>query len=674
MGLRLDTLNPEQRSAVTAVDGPVLLLAGAGTGKTRVITFRAAYLVEQGVPPKNMLLVTFTNKAAREMKERLGQLMERSAAEAIKASTFHSFCAQVLRRHISKAGYSSEFEIAPQGYQTGLVKTVLSELGLAGRSAPTGYYKHCISTAKSKVMWPQSHTFSVDEGWPKDFAKVYELYQQRMRNMNMVDFDDLLILTIHLWDEYPDVLEQYREQYKYLMVDEYQDTNAAQFQLIQRLAAGTDNVCAVGDDDQSIYGWRGAELANIGEFQNQFENCRVIRLEQNYRSTNNILNAANSVIKSNSYRHDKKLWSQKGEGGKISVVRTEDERKEAEFLVDYIKDRSVDMGNKYNGFAVLYRSNHQSRLIEEALRKAHVPYELIGSRSFYDRREIVDAMSFLRVLNNPYDNMSFLRIINVPPRGIGDTSVKKLRRLQHITGKPLQELARSDDFRETVSPKPAAALTGLMQVIDKYRKIFREHSELRGNVNNFLQDIGYLEGLLKMYKPRSDALRRYDNVIEFLESLSEFQTRNPGSGLSEFLEAFSLIDQNDKSEESEPGEKNAVSLLTVHAAKGLEFPVVAVCGMEHGLFPHQRALEEGSVEEERRLFYVAMTRAQDELILTHTDKRQFKGKPRSRRVSGFVKEVDDDYTVYTDPDEALQPASQDVAEEYLEQMKEMFKV
>ncbi|MFW6414551.1 MAG: ATP-dependent helicase [Verrucomicrobiota bacterium] len=671
MNLSLEGLNKQQRLAVTSMHGPLLLLAGAGTGKTRVITCRAAYLIANGVKPSNLVLLTFTNKAAREMKERLATLLTQKQAQDVLASTFHSFCAKLLRKYAARLDYSNDFAIAPQGYQNGLIKNILSELGLAEKSKSSGLYKHFISTAKAKLI-PPNNDFPENSGWPPMFKEVYTVYQQRLKSMNMIDFDDLLSLTAELWRENDDVLQKCRQQYKYIMVDEYQDTNAAQFELIRLLAGEQKNVCAVGDDDQSIYGWRGAETANIIEFQKWFDNCRIIRLEQNYRSTNKILNAANSVIANNPSRYTKSLWSGKGEGNEVRVIQTEDEQDEAQLIAELLKDLAVDRSNDYGQFAVLYRSNHQSRILEQMLRKHGIPYRLIGSRGFYERREIIDALSLMRTIANPADDLSFLRIVNVPPRGIGDETVKKLRRAQHVTGQTLQQLAHSQEISEKLADQPARNLQWFMELIERYREKFRSPDDFRQCAKDFLDESGYLQGLLKMYKPRKDALQRYDNVIEFLDSMTEPVNAAPERQLTEFLEQFSLLDQNDKEEDHLKDEKNAVSLLTVHAAKGLEFPTVIVSGLEEGLFPHQRALEDNGRAEERRLFYVAMTRAQNELILTYAKRRLAGGKKRWRRQSTFLQEIDSRYLIHNTSEDALTPASPDVAQDYLEQMKEMF--
>ncbi len=671
VSFNLRGLNQEQRGAVETVVGPLLLLAGAGTGKTRVITYRVAYLISRGVAPGNILAVTFTNKAAREMKERLGALLNAEQARLVTAATFHSFCARILRAKIRLLGYSPQFQIAPEGYQTGLVKNVLGELGVTREGLNAQYCLNLISRAKSRLLLPADiPADGVD--WPSELPAVYERYQQQMKNMDMVDFDDLLLLVVRLWREHPDVLAQHQEHYQYLLIDEYQDTNAVQFQLMFMLAAKHQNICAVGDDDQSIYGWRGADLGNILRFEEYFPKAKVIRLEQNYRSTTTILQAANAVIAHNQERHGKRLWSGKGTGEKILLVRAADELAEANFVAEFVRDRRAVRGGGYRQFAALYRSNHQSRLLEDAMRRARIPYRLIGSRSFYQRKEILDAVSFLCVMQNPKDNQSLLRIINVPPRGIGDKSIERLKQLHMISSVPLQKLMVAPEFLNDLPADTATRLRHLHSGIEKYRREAAACNNLAGMVRGFLEDVGYLEGLGRMYKPREDAIRRRENVFEFFNAIAEFEKRwGPNATLNNFLEQFMLLDDNDKVDGEE---EDAVTLMTVHAAKGLEFPVLVVVGLEQGLFPHQQSMKEGGLEEERRLFYVAVTRAQEELALVHADKRRVLGETMTRRPSRFLEEIPEDLAVVCDTNSAMKPASAEVAAEFLARMKEMFAV
>jgi superfamily I DNA/RNA helicase len=490
--------------------------------------------------------------------------------------------------------------------------------------------------------------------------------------MDMVDFDDLLLLTVQLWRRHPNVLKQHQEHYRYLLIDEYQDTNAAQFELMAMLAAAHLNICAVGDDDQSIYGWRGADVRNILRFEEHFPNATVIRLEQNYRSTNTILKAANAVIANNLTRHHKELWSARGEGRHITVVRADDEAAEARFVIDYLQDRQAERGTSYDDFAVLYRSNHQSRALENALREARIPYRLVGSRSFYERKEILDAVSFLRAAQNPKDDISTLRILNVPPRGVGDKAVARLKELRDITGLPIQELFSDESYMGSLPAATAGAIRDFHQVLRAYGQKLRQAGNLGETVREFFTDTGYIDGLGRMYKPREDALVRRENVFELLNHIAEYEARHAGhAGLRDFLEEFTLLDDSDKVDNEEAA--NAVTLLTVHAAKGLEFPVVFVVGMENGLFPHQQALEDRSIEEERRLFYVALTRAQDEVTLTYAGERRVRGEKMHRRPSPFLDEVPEESRIVTDPASALQPASAEDVADFLAEMRAMFE-
>ncbi len=665
----LSDLNPGQRRAVETIEGPLLVLAGAGTGKTRVITYRVAWLIAQGIEPANILALTFTNKAAREMKERIGEMIPVSSAERVSACTFHSFGARLLRRHIYRLGYSSRFDIAGEAYTDGLVRTLLAELSLAGRNGESPQlYRRRISRAKTNLYTPAE--IEEQSGlWPPGFAELYRRYSTRLKAMNVVDFDDLLVLVIHLWREFPAVLEACRRQYRYLLVDEYQDTNHAQFILTSLLAGERANLCVVGDDDQSIYGWRGAAVGNILEFQDSFPRARIVRLEQNYRSTNTILEAANQVIAQNSSRHVKALWSREGEGEKITVVKADDEKAEAKLAADLVRERCSARDGSLADFAVLYRSNHLSRSLEQAFRQAGLDYCLIGGQSFYQRKEIIDALSFLRLAWNPSDDQSLLRVLNVPPRGLGDKSIGYLRELQALSGQSLQELLTSPEFtaRLTSGTRGAAEFA---ECLRKYQKEFRGAGNLAGKIRAYLREIGYLDGLARMYKPREDALRRRENILELINSAADYDERYGSQAeLGDFLETFALRDTGDQVERRPEG---SVGLMTVHGAKGLEFPVVIVIGLEHELFPHRNSMKEGGIEEERRLFYVAATRAREELYLTHAAWRRVNGKPVSRRVSPFVKEVPPCYTVETDVENVFKPVSSEDAAAYLERMKQMF--
>jgi superfamily I DNA/RNA helicase len=667
----LSGLNPQQKEGVLATEGPVLLLAGAGTGKTRVVTHRIAHLIASGVEPKHILAVTFTNKAAREMRERVAALLGSRDAEAVTIGTFHSFCLRILRRHIHLLGYSHNFAISGEGYQKGLIRTVMGELGLVGQGRDPGLWLALISKAKSALHGPDD-VREYDWSFAGELAEVYAVYQRRLQQMDQVDFDDLLVLVHRLWQEYPDVLAKHRDQFRYLMVDEYQDTNSVQFQLVATLAGERANLCVVGDDDQSIYGWRGADVGNILEFDEQFPGAKVIRLEQNYRSTATILDAANAVIAHNSERHAKRLWSERAKGDVILCVRADDEEDEAKFVASFLRERSLNGRYRHDEMAVLFRSNHQSRALENALRQAKIPYTLVGSNSFYQRKEILDAVSLLQTVCNPRDDQSLLRILNVPPRGIGDVSIQHLRDIGKMLGRPLQSLLNHEEFLNRLNGPGEPAVRSFHAHLQQARQLFAEPGGLAGKVERFFNDIGYMEGLGRMYKPREDALKRRDNVLEFINAVAEYEHRTgPRTTLGEFLEAFALLDAQDKEDKEGKGEAS-VTLMTVHASKGLEFPLVMVVGLERGLFPHRMSLEEGNVQEERRLFYVAITRAQKELVLAHAEKRRARGQVTRQRPSPFLDEVPDELVRLCTPRNALAPASKDSAANYLAQMMAMF--
>ena len=675
MDLNLSGLNKEQREAVTTLNGALLLLAGAGTGKTRVVTHRIAYLISSGIGPESILAVTFTNKAAREMKERVAGLLDRSRAEAVSVCTFHSFCARLLRQNIHHLGYDRNFTIAGSAYQTGLIRALMSELHLHGEGRDPAAWLAAISRAKCALIGPPELRESAVP-YAGEIARVYETYQKRMKQMSQVDFDDLLVLVLRLWETKPDILAHDRERFRYLLIDEYQDTSPIQFRLMAELAGepASSNICAVGDDDQSIYGWRGADIANILEFERHFPGAKVIRLECNYRSTNVILEAANSVIAHNRNRHAKKLWSHHAEGEKVLAVRAKDEAEEAAFVVDLLREKRSDRP-RYSDFAVLLRSNHQTRLLENAMRKAGIPYSLVGGKSFFKRKEILDAISLLDVVNNPMDDLSLLRILNVPPRGLGDKAIDRLKHWQHITAKPLQQLLGTDAFLTDLAPSARTSAGALHQAIISSRDSFAKPGGLKQKATSYFEAVGYLSGFGKMYKPKKDALARLENVHELLEEMDEFESRKTHSVLlRDFLETFALLDANDSEQEDYAHSMTgAVSVMTVHAAKRLEFPVVIVPGMERGLFPHLRALEGNTEEEERRLFYVALTRAQKEAILIYAEKRKYRGRSVRRRPSSFLDEIPENVIHFATTETAFKPVSHDTASEYLAQMRDMFK-
>lgn len=641
----LDGLNPEQLEAVRTTEGPVLVLAGAGTGKTRVITARIAYMIEQGIDPASILGVTFTNKAAKEMRERIRKIVPAEAAAAVTLGTFHSFCARVLRRDIRYAGnYNSNYSIADTADQTSIARQAAAELGYAKEEIPTAEAVNFIGHCKNRMWSPEDALNDAAENRPANqvLAEVYERYQKLLELQNMVDFDDMLLLTVRILEEHPDVLKRYRETYKYLLVDEYQDTNAAQFRLIQLLAGERKNLCVVGDDDQSIYAWRGADVSNILDFPRYFPGTKEVKLEQNYRSTNNILATANAVIAPNSARYCKNLWSSKGQGEIIRIIRLDNGDAEAQFVVNAIFDlKAANPDYNYSDFAILYRSNYLSRAFEMAFRNVGIRPKIIGGQEFFQRKEVKDAAAYLKLILNPRDDQSLLRIISLPPRGIGDKAILSLRNLRHVTGIPLSELLDHPDYLKTVSSTAAAGARGLAAALKNAKALFAEPGDLYFKAQQLLRETGYIDGLQRIYKDIKEAETRRENVFEFLNYIGKFESEKQGQcHLADFLESYSLMDDNDRTEDDD--DRDAPIMTTVHASKGLEFPVVFVVGMEQNLFPHERSLAEGSEEEERRLFYVAVTRAREQLFLTCARER-YKFKEYVRQIpSHFLKDVPED--------------------------------
>jgi len=670
--LNLNTLNTQQRKAVESLHGALLLLAGAGSGKTRVIIYRIANLIKHGIAPNNILAVTFTNKAACEMKERLQQLLTQKTAKAVNVGTFHSFCIKILRRYIYKLDYSTNFNLCSDAYQIGLLRNIMAELQCTGEGKIARDWLSTIGDAKNRMLSP-NQLRKQEIPFANDIANVYQLYVRRMKQMDLLDFDDLLLLTIKLWQQYPEILQHHQKKYQYLLVDEYQDTNSVQLQIITMLAGKNANVCVVGDDDQSIYGWRGANLGNILKFESHFKKAQIIRLEQNYRSTKNILNVANHLISFNKKRHDKQLWSQQPDGKKLLAVRCEDANQEAKFVADYITEKLALDGGDYNQFAILFRSNSQSRLLEAHLRQSHIPYTMVGGNSFYERKEILDVISFLQCILSPKDDFSLIRIINVPPRNIGDKSIERLKQLQKITGLPLQTLLQDQTYLNSLPPTTANSVKIFKQIMQEHREKFKHPGNLYNKTEALLQDLEYIQGLGKMYKPKEDALRRKDNVMEFLDAIADFENKKFGKAtLRQFMDSISLFDANDKEQLSDENAKTSVSLMTVHASKGLEFPAVIIVGLERGLFPHMRSLMENSIEEERRLFYVAITRAQKEVTMTYAERRRTKGQMMRQRPSKFLDELPEELITFTTSKVAIKPASKAVADDFIARMKAEF--
>lgn len=656
----LSCLNPEQAAAAGTIEGPVLVLAGAGTGKTRVITYRIAYMLRAGIPPEQILGMTFTNKAAREMRERLASLVDAAVARRVTLGTFHSFCIRILRREIAKLGYLPAFTIADDSDQQGLLKQAAGTLGCAQGEFPLSTVQAMISGWKNRLIPPEEARRSADTTFESVAAQIYEEYQLLLEMQNSLDFDDMLMLVHRLFTEHPDVLERYRDTYRYLLIDEYQDTNAAQFTIVKQLAGERRNLCVVGDDDQSIYSWRGADISNILGFPEQFPGAKVVKLEQNYRSTARILNAANAVIGLNEKRHEKRLWSDLGEGEPVRVVTLENGEAEAEFIGNMIlqlKEQQPELS--FRDFAVLYRSNHLSRQLEQTLRRQGVPYRLVGGQEFFKRREIKDAVAYLKLLVNPRDDQSLLRILGTPPRGLAQKAVDALKLHRKTKHRAMFELLGEEEFRKELTPKAAEAAAEFAAVCTKYRKEFEEPGNLAGKITAFLREIGYSDGLQRIYKDLKDAMKRRENLDEFINAIAQYETRQaePATLLA-YLENLALLEENDRVEEDSP-DADAVTLTTVHASKGLEFPVVFVIAMERNIFPHERALEEGSADEELRLFYVAITRARRQLYLLRAKERMQRGISKPALPSPFLACLTEELTEHPEPEELVKPASDD---------------
>lgn len=641
----LANMNPRQKEAVMHTEGPLLLMAGAGSGKTRVLTHRIAYLIEEkNVNPWNILAITFTNKAAREMKERVNQLLG-SGGEDVWVSTFHSMCVRILRRDVDQIGYSRNFTIIDTSEQNTLMKRVLKELNIDPKKYDPRSILGAISNAKNELLTPADYENQQGSLFEQIVGRCYALYQKELRNNQCMDFDDLIMNTIRLFKENEDALQFYQRKFHYIHVDEYQDTNHAQYTLVNLLADRFKNLCVVGDADQSIYGWRGANMQNILDFEKDYPDAAVILLEQNYRSTQTILNAANQVIKNNRNRPDKNLWTENNAGEKITYYRGDSERDEARFIVSEMQKQIADKGRKFGDFAVLYRTNAQSRVIEEMLLKANVPYTMVGGRKFYDRKEIRDILAYLSAIANPSDSLSLERIINVPKRGIGATSVEKLREFASLHEWSLLEAAMNVDLAN-ISGKAGKELGSFGMMMDQFAQMI-PYLSVTELTKEILDKTGYKQDLINQNNLESQS--RLENLEEFLTVTQEFDKRfeaqneddadAPEEKLTVFLNDLALLSDVDSYEE----ESSQVTLMTLHAAKGLEFPVVFLIGLEENIFPLSRALmEESELEEERRLAYVGITRAEEELFLTNAFSRTLYGRTQYNRPSRFVEEIEQD--------------------------------
>jgi ATP-dependent DNA helicase UvrD/PcrA len=623
-------LNPAQREAVLHLEGPLLVVAGAGSGKTRVLTHRVAHLIgAHGVKPNEILAITFTNKAATEMRERLERILGRTA-RAIWILTFHAACGRILRREAERLGYRSSFTIYDQADQVRVVKACLEELGKdPKRFTPRGIHAQ-ISKAKNQLVSPGEYTARVASFWDQTVAEVYELYQRKLYGSNAVDFDDMLMLTVQVLERFPEALERWQTTFRHVLVDEYQDTNHAQYRLLQLLAAAHRNVFAVGDPDQSIYAFRGADIRNILDFEEDFGGADTVALEQNYRSTNAILGAANAVIDNNRDRKPKRLWSELGEGDPVEAVEVEDEHAEARFVAAEIA-RLVESGQSASEIGVFYRTNAQSRVLEDVLVRQGVPYQVIGGPRFYERAEIKDAVAYLVVLHNPSDAVALMRIANRPRRGIGDTSIQRLVAHAEALGISLWD-ATADPEAAGVATASARAIRSFRTMIESLMSASQELA-----VDELVDAVLQRSGMIEAYEAERtiEARGRIENLQELVGSAQEYRARVDDPALAGFLEEVQLQSDQD----TLASDTAQVTLMTIHNAKGLEYRVVFLIGMEEGIFPHARSIEDNEIEEERRLAYVGMTRAMERLVLTHATARSLYGRREYNLPSRFLDEL-----------------------------------
>ncbi len=653
-GFSLFDLNPEQEAAVRTTEGPLLILAGAGTGKTRVITMRAAFLIAQGVPPEQILAVTFTNKAATEMRERLTKMIDPTEAKKVTMSTFHALCVRLLRQDIDKLGYKKNFSIYDEGDTTGLIKKIITRTAAKDEKLDPNVAKSLISKAKNNG-WRE-----VSPGDEQTLAgAVFARYQAELKTLNAVDFDDLLLLAVKLLTEHAAVREKWQRRFGYLMVDEFQDTNRLQLELVTNLADSRNNVAVVGDDDQSIYGWRGAEVSNILEFEAHFPHPKVVKLEQNYRSTNAILGTANALIKNNPRRRPKQLWSAHEGGAKVRVVAMSDDRQEAEFITSEIAQRSVTENAKHEDFAILFRMNAQSRLLETHLRELHIPYRVVGGKSFFDAREIKDLLAYASVLLNADDDVSLLRIINTPARGISPSVAERATELSAQKRCSVFEALQDGAFRSTITKRAAEAIDTFTTFLDTWEtKLNTPLADQAKVLRDFIKETGYLEDLKRSCKTPEEGLKRENKVSEMIRWFDEDAARN-GKSLRDFLDDMML--RQEKEDDADDEKNTGVTLITLHAAKGLEFPHVYLIGLEEGVLPHDRSKVEGTVDEERRLLYVGITRARQTLALTWCRDRIKYGSPMPCTPSSFIKELPEEWIDHQSASQILRAPVSEVA-------------
>lgn len=634
----LQELNPVQQEAVKAANGPVMIIAGAGSGKTRVLTYRIAHLISCGVPPGEILALTFTNKAAREMKERILKLAGERAA-GLWMGTFHSMFARVLRTEAERIGYTRSFTIYDSDDSLNAIKSVMASLGISSQQTSPQLLRSLISGAKNQLLTPKGYQESARDAVEERAAEVFRLYEKHLERSNAMDFDDLLVKPTQLFTRFPEVLRRYQHRFKFILIDEFQDTNRAQYHVVKLLSARFRNICVVGDDAQSIYAFRGADIRNILDFARDFPDCQTFRLEQNYRSTSTILAAADRLIGNNVDRLQKKLWTENGTGEAVEIIECMDDRDEGQAVVQMVQKETAHQKHALSDIAILYRTNAQSRSIEDELRRHGIPYVIVGGVRFYERKEIKDVLAYMRALANPKDSESILRIIKYPPRGIGDTTVERLKAHAAENGIGLLEALDDLDAVKGLTDRAAGNLQSFRSLIKKYTALKAEMSfaEL---TRSLVDELGILRAFKTEATPES--LARWENVQELLSAISEFQAEREGATLEQFLEEVTLVSDVD----SWDGTSNAVTMMTLHASKGLEFPVVMITGLEEGILPfYTNMIDRPALEEERRLAYVGMTRAKEKLYLSRARMRYRFGEPTTPGPSRFLSEIGSENTV-----------------------------
>lgn len=648
-------LNPRQKEAVEHTEGPLLILAGAGSGKTRVITMRTAYLICTGVRAGSVLAVTFTNKAAKEMKERVRSTVKGKTGTPV-VSTFHSLCLRILRCEIEHLGYRKDFTIYDTSEQVSLLRNILSDIKSYDKKFKPESILERISRTKNDFAL--SDTVSSNDSFEEVSAMVYPRYHEALKSLNALDFDDLLLLTLKLFRERPVVLEKYRERFRYIMVDEYQDTNRVQYDFIKLLAGERRNLCVVGDDDQSIYGWRGADLGNILDFEKDFPGTVTVRLEQNYRSFGHILKAANGVIINNSKRMEKALWTERGDGPKVNILKAVDTEGEAEWVAERISMIRFERNIPYEAFAVIYRANIFSRPFEEAMRRQRIPYSVIGGTSYFEHKEIKDLAAYLKIVANPSDDLSLLRAASVPKRGLGPSGLTALSDFAKSNSLSLLDTFRKASSVPGLSQKAAASAEALSEMIGRYRDMFRKGTEMGKTLKALIDEINYRDYISGLYNNPEAAFMRMENIDGFVQSITHYESGEESPSLHGFLETVALTDLM---EEKEQKSSRGVTLISFHSSKGLEFPVVFIVGVEEDILPHKKSASRGEdIEEERRLFYVGITRAMNEVYISYTDHRSKYGKENPSVPSRFLNEIPEEAIKRLDRFEKLDPEKEKI--------------